>query len=107
MSTENQPPQSQSIPLQIKYEDLTARYANHVLLNTGQEELYLDFTSGIVTDRAAGVSMMPIHTRIAMTPAGVVRLWQLLGQAVQNFQVIQTNPAPPQAPTPIEPPAAE
>ena len=27
MSTENQPPQSQSIPLQIKYEDLTARYA--------------------------------------------------------------------------------
>ena len=107
MSTENQPPQSPSIPLQIKYEDLTARYANHVLLNTGQEELYLDFTSGIVTDRAAGVSIMPIHTRIAMTPAGVVRLWQLLGQAVQNFQVIQTNQGQPQAPTPIEPPAAE
>jgi hypothetical protein len=97
-------PQQQSIPLQIKYEDMTARYANHVLLNTGQEELYLDFSSGIVIDRAVGVSVMPIHTRIAMTPSGVVRLWQLLGQAVQNFQVIQTgSQQAPQAPTPIEP----
>lgn len=98
-------PQQQSIPLQIKYEDMTARYANHVLLNTGQEELYLDFSSGIVIDRAAGASVMPIHTRIAMTPAGVVRLWQLLGQAVQNFQVIQTGQQQPQAPTPVEPKA--
>jgi hypothetical protein len=99
------PAQQQSIPLQIKYEDMTARYANHVLLNTGQEELYLDFSSGIVIDRAAGASVMPIHTRIAMTPAGVVRLWQLLGQAVQNFQVIQTGQQAPQAPTPVEPKA--
>jgi hypothetical protein len=106
MSNEQTTPaqQQQSIPLQIKYEDMTARYANHVLLNTGQEELYLDFSSGIVIDRAVGVSVMPIHTRIAMTPAGVVRLWQLLGQAVQNFQVVQTQPQAPQPPTPVEPP---
>jgi len=75
-----------------------------VLLNTGQEELYLDFTSGIVIDRAAGVSVMPIHTRIAMTPSGVVRLWQLLGEAVKNFRVIQPGPNP-GAPTPVELPA--
>ena len=106
MLTQNPPPQQQQIPIQVKFEDMTARYANHVLLNTGQEELYLDFSSGIVTDRAAGVSIMPIHTRIAMTPAGVVRLWQLLGQAVKNFQVIQ-NPPSPGAPTPVEPPATE
>jgi hypothetical protein len=103
-------PQQQSIPLQIKYEDMTARYANHVLLNTGQEELYLDFTSGIVIDRAAGMSVMPIHTRIAMTPSGVVRLWQLLGQAVQNFQVIQApgqQAQQPQPPTPVQPPTGD
>jgi hypothetical protein len=107
MPNENPAPAQQSVPLQIRYEDMTARYANHVLLNTGQEELYLDFTSGIIMDRAAGASVMPIHTRIAMTPSGVVRLWQLLGQAVQNFQVIQTQPGQPQAPTPVELPAAE
>ena len=101
-------PASKQVKIQVKYEDMTARYANHVLLNTGQEELYLDFTSGIVIDRAAGVSVMPIHTRIAMTPSGVVRLWQLLGQAVQNFQVIQApQQQQPQAPTPVELPATE
>jgi hypothetical protein len=100
------PPQTQNIPLQIKYEDLSAKYANHALLNSGQEELYLEFSSGIVVDRAAGGAIMPIHTRIAMTPSGIVRLWQLLGQAVQNFQVIQPNPQPPQPPTPIEATAA-
>jgi hypothetical protein len=90
--------------LQVKYEDMSARYANHVLLNTGQEELYLEFSSGLIQDRAAGVSIMPIHTRIAMTPAAVVRLWQLLGQAVQNFQVIpKPGAAQPPAPTPVEP----
>lgn len=111
MSTENPTPApapaQQTLALQIRYEDMSARYANHVLLNSGQEELYLDFSSGLVIDPAAGVSVMPIHTRIAMTPAAIVRLWQLLGQAVQNFQVIQTGPSQPQAPTPIEPPAPE
>ena len=99
--------QQQQIPLQIKYEDLTARYANHVLLNTGQEELYLDFTSGIVIDRAAGVSVMPIHTRIAMTPSGVVRLAQLLSQTIQNFQVVNINPPPTEAPKQVEQPPVE
>jgi|SRR5436190_17218966 len=98
-----QQPQQQQLALQVKYEDMTARYANHVLVNSGQEELYLDFSSGLVIDRAAGVSVMPIHTRIAMTPAGVVRLWQLLGQTVQKFQVI---PNPGSQPAGEQPPAS-
>jgi hypothetical protein len=105
--TPTPPPQQQNIPVQIRYEDLSAKYANHALLNSGQEELYIEFSSGIVIDRGGGGAVMPIHTRIAMTPSGIVRLWQLLGQAVQNFQVIQPAPQPPQPPTPIEAPAAD
>ena len=48
------------------------------------------------------MSVMPIHTRIAMTPSGVVRLAQLLAQTTQNFQVVQLNP-PQVPPTPVEP----
>jgi hypothetical protein len=55
-----------------------------------------------VADRP-GVSVMPIHTRIAMTPSGVVRLTQLLSQTIQNFQVVQVPPAPTQPPVQIEP----
>jgi hypothetical protein len=104
MSTESQPANPQTVNLQLKYDDLTARYANHALVSVGNEEVYLDFTSGIVADRP-GVQVMPIHTRIAMTPSGVVRLAQLLAQTVQRFQVVQVQPPPQQAPTPIEAPS--
>ena len=88
--------------------DLAFERGEGAYLITAEGRRYLDFTSGIVIDRAAGVSVMPIHTRIAMTPSGVVRLWQLLGQAVQNFQVIQApNQQQPQAPTPVELPGTE
>ena len=96
-------PQEQN--LQIRYENFTARYANHALVSVGAEEVYLDFTSGIVADRP-GVSVMPIHTRIAMTPSGVVRLTQLLAQTTQNFQVVQIPP-PTTPPTPVEPAPVE
>ena len=97
-------PQQQNLTIQVKYDDFTARYANHALVNVGQEEVYLDFTSGIVPDRP-GTSLMPIHTRIVMTPSGLVRLTQLLNQTVQNFQVVQVAPPPTAPPTPVEPEA--
>ena len=97
---------SQQQVLQVRYDDLTARYSNHVLVSVGAEEVYLDFTSGIVADRP-GVSLLPIHTRIAMTPSGVVRLTQLLSQTIQNFQVVNLNPPPQNPPTPVEQPAVE
>lgn len=111
MATENRPPDQQTHTIQVKYEDFTARYANHVLVSVGNEEVYLDFTSGVVPDRP-GNSVMPIHTRIVMTPSGVVRLAQLLTQTAQNFQVVQLQqqqqssqaPAPPM---PVEPSSAE
>jgi hypothetical protein len=94
--------QQQQIPLQVRYEDMSARYANQVLLNTTAEEVYLDFSPGVVMDRAMGGAVLPIHTRIVMTPTGVLRLYQALAQALQNYQIVQTNPAPaPETPQPV------
>lgn len=101
MSNDPQAPQQQQINLQVRYDDLTARYANHALVSVGNEEVYIDFTSGIVADRP-GVSILPIHTRVAMTPSGVVRLAQLLAQTVQRFQVVQVQPPPQEPPTQVE-----
>jgi hypothetical protein len=94
--------QQQQIPLQVRYEDMSARYANQVLLNTTAEEVYLDFSPGVVMDRGQGGAVLPIHTRIVMTPTGVLRLYQALAQALQNYQIVQTNPAPaPENPQPV------
>ena len=101
----NQPSNQQQV-LQVRYDDLKASYANHVLVSVGAEEVYLDFTSGIVADRP-GVSVLPIHTRVAMTPSGVVRLAQLLAQTCQNFQVVNVNPPPQEPPTQVTQPPVE
>ena len=72
--------------IQIKYEDMAARYANQVVLTTGQEEIFLDFSSGLIPDQGQGFSTLPIHTRIAMTAGGLRRLYQTLGQLFAKAQ---------------------
>jgi hypothetical protein len=78
------PTQEKQMKIQVKYEDMTARYANQVVLTTGQEEVFLDFSSGLIPDQGSGVSTLPIHTRIAMTGSGLRRLYQVLGQLLQK-----------------------
>jgi hypothetical protein len=46
-----------------------------------------------VVNVGPGQAILPIHTRIVMTPTSVLRLYQALGQTLQNYQVVQTNPA--------------
>jgi hypothetical protein len=82
-------PASKQVKIQVKYEDMTARYANQVVLTTGQEEIFLDFSSGLVPDQGSGVSTLPIHTRIAMTAGGIKRLYQVLGQLINKAQAAQ------------------
>src|SRR4051812_5460930 len=103
MSNVMNPQQQQQMNLQIRYDDLNAKYANQVLLNTTAEECYLDFSPGVVMNQAVGGgAVLPIHTRIVMTPTGMLRLYQAIGQALQNYQIVQTNPAPaPQTPQPV------
>ena len=83
MPNEPKPSQTQ---LQVKYEDMTARYANQIVLTTGQEEVYLDFSSGIIPDHGAGVAVLPIHTRIAMPHGALKRFHQMLTQLLSQSE---------------------
>ena len=105
----NVPNQQQQVNLQVRYDDMNARYANQVLLNTTAEECYLDFSPGVVMNGAVGGgAVLPIHTRIVMTPTGMLRLYQAIGQALQNYQIVQNNPAPaPQTPQPVGGPESD
>ena len=78
---ENQPDKKQT-KIQVKYEDMTARYSNQVVVRAGAEEVYLDFSSGLIPDQGQGFATLPIHTRIEMTRAGLQRVYDVLGQAL-------------------------
>lgn len=64
--------------LHIKYESMTAVYADHVVLNNLNGAVILDFASAMVGDPGSGESTIPVHTRIAMTHQGASQLLQLL-----------------------------
>ena len=68
--------------LKVKYENMTAQYASQCILNSTKEEVLLDFSSGVVPDPTTGQPVVPVHTRIAMTMAGAMRLKNLLDKAM-------------------------
>ncbi len=72
--------------LKINYESTTAKYAAQVILNATREEIFLDFSSGVIPDKETGGPSVPVHTRIAMSHVGAKRLYELLGRAFRNTE---------------------
>lgn len=64
--------------LHLKYESMTAVFADHVVLNSTNGGVILDFASSIVSDPGSGDSTIPVHTRIAMTHHGAAQLLRML-----------------------------
>lgn len=71
--------------IKLKYEEYSARYANQTVLSGSADEIFLDFSSGPVPDASTGESLIPIHTRIAMTPGGARRLLAALQQTLKRI----------------------
>lgn len=67
--------------LHLKYESMTAVFADHVALNGLNGAFILDFASPMVSDPVSGEATIPVHTRIAMTRQGAAQLLQLLSNA--------------------------
>lgn len=81
MSKASDTPES-TVPAQqkyhLKYDSLTAVYADHVILNGTNGGILLDFASCVVNDPNTGESTVPVHTRVAMTTNGAAQLYRLL-----------------------------
>lgn len=73
-----------NMPVKIKYEMNSALYANQFIINQSKEEVFIDFSSGAIPDPATGQTLIPIHTRIAITYENAKRLSHLLTQAIQR-----------------------
>lgn len=69
--------------IRVKYDVSEASYASQALVQAGAEEVFLDFSSSIITD-GTGARVMPIHTRIAMSHSAAKRLLSALGQTLQK-----------------------
>ncbi len=77
--------------IRVEYEDKKALYANQVILNGSPEELFLDFSSGPIQDPETGETLVPVHTRIAMSPAAARRLMAALQQSLRRHEGVSES----------------
>ncbi len=70
--------------VQILYEETGALFANQVIVNSGRDQIVLDFSTGIISDHATQRHVLPIQKRIALTPATALKLIQTLSGVIQK-----------------------
>ncbi|WP_265592739.1 DUF3467 domain-containing protein [Verrucomicrobium sp. BvORR034] len=70
--------------VQILYEETGALFANQVIVNSGRDQIVLDFSTGIISDHNTGRHVLPIQKRIALTPANALKLVQTLSGVIQK-----------------------
>lgn len=85
-SSEPDPLEQHNKPnVQILYETTSAIFANQVIVNSGRDQIILDFSTGIISDHNSGRHVLPIQSRIAMTPGNAVKLVQTLSGVIQQI----------------------
>jgi len=70
--------------IKISYKETSALFASQFIVNTSGEELIVGFSSGPLTDPSGEGTLLPIHTRLAMTREGARRLHALLARALSQ-----------------------
>lgn len=73
---------SEALPLDVQYGRPASLYASQFLINAKAEELTLDCSSGV--EQTAGATVVPVHTRLALSWEAAQRLHSLLSQALQQ-----------------------
>lgn len=76
--------QAKQQQIKVRYTETSALYASQFILNSSEEDITINFSSGPMTDPAGGETVLPVHTRIAMGKEGAKRLHAVLGQVLSQ-----------------------
>lgn len=80
MNNDNKPGGNQ---VKLRFDQTSALYSAQFVTNVTQDEVVINFSSGVLADPVSGENVLPIHTRIAMTREGARRLLSVLKQSLE------------------------
>lgn len=83
----------QKVAMRVRYENMETQFASQFIVNSSREEIIINFSPGPIADPQTNQQMLPINSRIAMTPHGAARLAQTLGNVLKNLQAAAQQPA--------------
>ena len=70
--------------IKVRYTETSSLFASQFILNSSEEDVTINFSSGPLVDPASGETMLPIHTRISLTKEGARRLMGVLGKVLAD-----------------------
>ena len=88
MGKKSAPPEKeqQKVAMHVRYENMETHFTSQFVVNSTREEIIVNFSPGPISDPQTNQQMLPINTRIAMTPQGAARLAQTLSSVLKNMQ---------------------
>ncbi|HEB68975.1 MAG TPA: hypothetical protein ENI88_05075 [Desulfobulbus sp.] len=86
--------------VKVRYNETSALFASQFILNTSAEDITINFSSGPLSDPANGETILPVHTRMAMTREGARRLHAVLGNILAQQENSEKIPPDAQAKLP-------
>ncbi len=78
------PPAGRKKVIKIQYEEMSAKYAAHFVVDRTEDAYLLGFSTGVVEDSATGTCLLPVHSRIALSEAGMRKLAAVLQDAIKQ-----------------------
>ena len=89
--SETEQQEKQKVSMHVRYDNMETEFASQFIVNSTREEIIVNFSPGAIADPQTNQQMLPINTRIAMTPQGAARLAQTLGSALKNMQAAASS----------------
>ena len=80
-ATDTQP---EPVNVRIRYDSMDTQFASQFIVNTSREELILNLSPGYIAEPGTNERILPIQTRIALTPQGAARLVKTLSTVLRN-----------------------
>ena len=70
--------------VRLRYDSMETTFASQFIVNASREEIILNLSPGYIAEPGSGDRLLPIQTRIAMTPQGAARLAKTLDTVLRN-----------------------
>ena len=81
-----EPAGAKSAQIQVTFDKAETQYASQAVIQGTPEEIFLNFSSGILSGPEEGQFHLPVHTRIVMSYFGAKRLLNSLNQIIAQYE---------------------
>lgn len=78
--------ETEQTKVRVRYDKMDTTFASQFIVNASREEVIVNFSPGYIADPQTNERLLPVQTRIAMTPAGTARLVNTLTAVLRNMQ---------------------